>query len=127
MGGLEHQFGGSWRRFGAILGVMVGSGSQMRLGRRLGPSWGCLGSVLEASWAVLGRTRWPTWFQVGSQNEAKIDKKSIQNALNFYMPVGKTIIRFFQDFWNPKPHHVGLKMPSKIYLILERPKRPKLL
>ena len=94
MRALGHHFGGSGRHFGAILGVRVGSGSQMRLGRSLGPSWRRLGGVLKASWAVLGRKRWPTSPQVGSQNGAKIDKKSIQKSINFLMPLGIVILRF---------------------------------
>ena len=45
--------------------------------KRLGPSWKRLGGVLEASWTVLSRKRWPTRFQISSQNGTQIYKKSI--------------------------------------------------
>ena len=73
----------------------------MQVWRSLGSSWAiqnvfggildCLGSVLEglggvleASWAVFGRERWPTWFQLGFQNEVKIAKKSIKHVPTIY-------------------------------------------
>ena len=66
-----------------------------RFWKRLGPSWKRLGAVLEASWAFLGRERWPIWLQVGFQNRAQINKKSIQKLINFLMPLG---IDFWKDF-----------------------------
>ena len=76
--------------------------------RRLGPAWAVqgvlraildrFGTVLEASWAVLGREGWPTWDQLGIQNGAKIDKKSVQKLINFMMSLGINIFRFFSDF-----------------------------
>ena len=103
--------------------------------RRLGPAWAIqgvlraildrLGGVLEASWAVLGRERWPTWVQLGLQNAAKIDEKSVQKLINFMMPLGIDNFRFFSDFWNQKPSHVGSKMYSNIDLILKGVKAEK--
>ena len=69
-----------------------------RLWKRLGPSWKRLGAVVEASWAFLGRERLPIWFQVGFQNRAQINKKSIQKLINFLMPLGIDLFRFFIDF-----------------------------
>ena len=98
-----------------------------RFWKRLGPSWKRLWGVLEASWAVLGRKRLPTWLQVGSQNGAKIYKKSIPKSINCLMPLRIVIFLFFFDFWNQKPNHVGSKMHSKIDFILTNPESPKLL
>ena len=98
-----------------------------RFWKRLGPSWKRLGAVLEASWAFLGRERWPIWFQVGFQNRAQINEKSIQKLINFLMPLGIDLFRFFMDFWKQKPSHVGSKIYSKIDLILKRPKSLKIL
>ena len=105
MGGLGHHLGGSARRFGAILGVRVGSGSQMRLGRRLGPSWRRLGGVLEASWAVLGRKRWPTsppsWLPKRRQN--RFPKSSMFRSI---------FASIFVPFWLQLGTLLGLKMES---------------
>ena len=65
-----------------------------RFWTRLGPSWKRLGAVLEASWAFLGRESWPIWFQVGFQNRAQINKKSIQKLINFLMPLGIDLFGF---------------------------------
>jgi len=43
----------------------------------------------------LGRKRWPTWLQLGSQNESNIDQKSKPKAINFFMPLG---VGFLIDF-----------------------------
>ena len=65
--------GRSWRgleRSGEVLGglggsqgvsggVLRGLGGLLFFWALLGPSWGCLGAVLGASW-------WPTWPQLGS-------------------------------------------------------------
>ena len=52
----------------------------------LAESWGVLGRlgrVSAASWGVLGASWWATWFQLGSQNGAQIDKKSKPKSINF--------------------------------------------
>ena len=87
-----------------------------RLWERLGPCWRRLGGVLEASWAVLGRKRWPTWLQVGSQNAAKINKKSIQNSINFLMPLGGVIFRFSRNFWTQNRAMLARKCIQKSIL-----------
>ena len=115
-GGWTGRLGGQAGRLGGQTGRLGG-----RI-RRLGGWTGRLGGVLEASWAVLGRKRWPTSPQVGSQSGAKIDKKSIQTSINFLMPLGIDIFRFFFDFWSRKPSHVGSKMHSKLKM-LRHPKR----
>ena len=57
-----------------------------RLGGVLGGSWSVLG-LLGVSWGrlrgVLARKRWPTWLQLGSENGAKIDKKSVRKTMQF--------------------------------------------
>ena len=92
--------------------------------RPLGPSWAIqsvfggilesLGSVLELSWAGLGRERWPTWFQLGPQNGARIEKKSKQKSIKILMPLGVGFWKDFCGFWEAKWSQVGAKMGSKI-------------
>ena len=77
------------------------------LGALLGSSWKRPETVLEASWAVLGRERWPTWVQLGFQNAAKIDEKSVPKLINLMIPLGIGICRFFNDFGSQKPSHVA--------------------
>ena len=70
------------RRPGVVLGAL---GASWRVSERLGASWGVLGAswgVLWPSWGRLGasslakgRKTWPTWLQVGFQNQPKIDAK----------------------------------------------------
>ena len=64
------------------------------LGALLGSSWRRPETVLEASWAVLGRERWPTWVQLGFQNAAKSDEKSVPKLINFMLPLGICIFQF---------------------------------
>ena len=73
-----------------------------RFWKRLGPSWKRLGGDLEASLASLVRERWPTWLQVGSENGAQVNKKKIQKLINFLMPLGINLFRFFMAFWIQK-------------------------
>ena len=55
----------------------------------LGASWGPFGvfghpgSLQGVSWARLGASCWPTWLQLGSQIEAKINQKLKQKSINF--------------------------------------------
>ena len=60
--------GGRGLHFGVILGVWAGSGSQMRLGRRLGR---LLGDFQSQDGSNLGPKKVPSW----SQNGVKIDEK----------------------------------------------------
>ena len=46
--------------------------------------------------------RWPTWPQLGSQNGAKMSKKSIQKSNIFLMPLGIDLWVVFGGFWMPK-------------------------
>ena len=85
--------------FWASWGCLGGSWSVLGL---LGVSWGRLeascdrpGGVLGRLGSVLARKRWPTWFQFGSQNGAKIEKKSKPNAIKIWMPLG---VGFLKDF-----------------------------
>ena len=90
-----------------------------------------LGSVFEASWKPPG----PSWVEKGGQHgsklapktKAKSIKKRSKNLSILLMPLGIAISRFFFDFWNQKPSHVGSKMHSKIDFILTNPESPKLL
>ena len=68
---------------------------------------------LDLSCPVLARFSLPTWPQLGSQDGAKIGKKSMQKSIIFLMPLG---IDFWMDlggFWVPKWRQVGTKMGSK--------------
>ena len=51
----------------------------------------------------------PTWPQLGSQDGAKMDKKSMQKSIKKLMHLG---IDFWEDlggFWEGKCSHVGTK------------------
>ena len=50
----------------------------------LGTYLGHLGGILGR----LGRKKWPTWLQLGSQNGAQMDKKSMQKFNEILMPFG---------------------------------------
>ncbi len=86
--------GGSWAFPGAVFGCL--GGILGGLGGVLGPlegvlvSWGRLesfvgrlGGVLGRLGGVLGAFWWATWFQLGSQNGAQINKKSKPKLLSF--------------------------------------------
>ena len=56
---------------------------------------------------------WPTWVQVGPQNRAKIDKKSMQKSIGKLMHLG---IDFWKDvggFLERKWRHVGTQIDQK--------------
>ena len=99
-------------------------------GRPLGASWGILGclggvlgrlvAVLGASWGVLARKRWPTWLQLGSQNGAKIEKKSKPNAIKIWMPLGVGFLKDFGGFGRAKWSQVGIRIASQIDPNFER-------
>ena len=69
--------------------------------------------------------KWPTWPQLGSQNEAKMAKKSMQNFIIFLMPLGIDFWVDFGGFWVPKSSEVGTKMGSKIDVNFEGRKPTK--
>ena len=59
------------------------------------------------------RKMWPTWPQLGSQEGAKMKKKSMQKSIKNLMPLG---IDFWEDlgrFWEPKWSHVGTQIDQK--------------
>ena len=66
------------------------------------------------SGAPLEPKKWPTWSQLGSQNGAKMAKKSIPKSIIFLMPLGIDFWMDFGGFWVPKWSQVGTKMGSKI-------------
>ena len=68
--------GGRGLHFGVILGVWAGSGSQMRLGRRLGR---LLGDFQSQDGSNLGPKKVPSW----SRNGVKIDEKIAQKFDGF--------------------------------------------
>ena len=89
---LESQTGVPHRPLASQPGVPHRPLVVLDLGTLLGASWEPVAAVLEGFWAVLGRERLPTWFQVGPQNGAKINQKSIPKSIIFLMPLGI-------DFW----------------------------
>ena len=69
----------------------------------------------NASWGVLARKKWPTWFQLGSQNGAEIEKRSKQKSINILMALGVRFFRDFGGFWKqngaklaPKSHQKSI-------------------
>ena len=106
--------------FGRLGGVLGGSWSVLGL---LGVSGGVLGrlvTVLGASWGRLGSKRWPTWFQLGFQNGAKIEKKSKPNAIKIWMPLGVGFLKDFGGFGRAKWSQVGIRIASQIDPNFER-------
>ena len=78
------------------------------------PSWEAFGVAPE-------RFLKPTWLQVGLQNRAQIEKKSMQKSIKKSMPAK---IDFWWDlggFWEGKWRQVGIKIVSEIDVNLERP------
>jgi|OM-RGC.v1.026931130 hypothetical protein len=58
------------------------------------------------------RKMWPTWPQLGPQDGAKMEKKTIQTSIKILMHLG---IDFWEDlgrFWEPKWSHVGTKFEA---------------
>ena len=74
----------------------------------------------NASWGVLARKRWPTWLQLGSQNGAKIEKKSKPNAIKIWMPLGVGFLKDFGGFGRAKWSQVGIRIASQIDPNFER-------
>ena len=75
------------------------------------PFWGS-GRVLAPK-CHLGPSWWPTWPQLGSQNGAKIDKKSIQKMIKILMPPETRFLRYFDGFWVDFGGMLASKMESR--------------
>ena len=111
------QNGGSgasfWRVGGSILESFWGSG------RVLAPKC-VLEGVLGGSWAIFRANMAPTWPQVGSQDGAKTEKKSMQKSIKKSMPFK---IRFWSDFGRfleGKWRQVGTKIDQKSMPVAKR-------
>ena len=114
----------SWGLLGPLEGVLVSWGRLESFVGRLGGVLGRLGGVLGSSW-------WATWLQLGPQNRAKIDKKSMQKTIKILMPLrigffmnfcrfwmanGRMLASQIEDFSNFWPS----KRPSKFHRFLHR-------
>ena len=86
----------------------------------LGVSWGRLGASCGRPWGVLARKRWPTWFQLGPQNGARIEKKSKQKSIKILMALGVKFLKDFGGFGMAKWSQVGTRIASKIDPNFER-------
>ena len=64
--------------------------------------------------------KWPTRPQLGSQNGAKMAKKSMQKCIFFWMPLGIDLWVDFGGIWIQKSSQVDAKMASKINVNSER-------
>ena len=112
------------RRLGRVLGALGASWGGP------GVSWGvfgCLGgvigrlvAVLGASWGVLARKRWPTWLQLGPQNEPRITKKSMPKSIKILMALGVGFLKDFGGFGKAKWSQVGIRIASQIDRNFER-------
>ena len=71
------------------------------------------------------RKMWPTWPQLGSQEGAKMKKKSMQKSIKNLMPLGMDFCEDFIAFFVPKCSQVGTKMASKIDINFEGRKPTK--
>ena len=118
---------GSWASLGTVLGVLWAV-----LEASWGATWtvlvvfGCLGGVmgrlvgvLGASWGALARKRWPTWLQLGPQNEARIEKKSKLKSIKILMALGVGFLKDFGGFGRVKWSQVGTKIEPKIHVNIE--------
>ena len=56
---------------------------------------------------------WPTWLQIGFQNRANIDEKSIEKSIQNLMHLGIDFLVDFGGFWEGKWRHVGPKIEQK--------------
>ena len=61
----------------------------------------------------------PTWPQLGSQEGAKMKKKSMQKSIKNLMPLGIDFWEDFGGFWEPKWSQVGTKIEPKIHVNIE--------
>ena len=125
------QNGAKMKGFGRLGDVLGGSWSVLGL---LGVSWGRLeascerpGGVLGRLGSVLARKRWPTWFQLGPQNGARIEKKSKQKSIKILMALGIDFGEGFEGSGVQKWSHVGTQMEPKMDLMLRTPKIKKTL
>ena len=85
MGDFEALLGASGRR-GAVLGLLGPGGSAG------GP---------------------PIWPQLGSQDGAKMEKKSMQKSIKNLMHLGIDFWKDLEGFWEPKWSHVGTQIDRK--------------
>ena len=60
--------------------------------------------------------KWPRWPQVGSQNGAKNDKKTMQKSIKILVPLGVGFWSVFGGFLGAKWSQVGTKNAPKIDL-----------
>ena len=56
---------------------------------------------------------WPTWPQLGSQDGAKMEKKSMQKSIKNLMHLGIDFWKDLEGFWEPKWSHVGTQIDQK--------------
>ena len=92
---------------------------KIRFGSLLAPS-DRPGGILGRLGGILARKRWPTWLQLGSQNGAKIEKKSKPNATKIWMPLGVGFLKDFGGFGKAKWSQVGIRIASQIDPNFER-------
>ena len=59
------------------------------------------------------RKMWPTWPQLGSQDGAKMEKKSMQKSIKNLMHLGIDFWKDLEGFWEPKWSHVGTQIDQK--------------
>ena len=71
--------------------------------------------------APIWRKMWPTWPQLGSQDGAKMEKKSMQKSIKNLMHLGIDFWKDLEGFWEPKWSHVGTQRRPKRHLILKAP------
>ena len=56
---------------------------------------------------------WPTWPQLGSQDGAKMEKKSMQISIKNLMHLGIDFWKDLEGYWEPKWSHVGTQIDQK--------------
>ena len=56
---------------------------------------------------------WPTWPQLGFQDGAKMEKKSMQKSIKNLMHLGIDFWKDLEGFWEPKWSHVGTQIDQK--------------
>jgi hypothetical protein len=60
--------------------------------------------------------------QVGCQNGAKSDQKTITKSINTLIPFGIDVRQDYDPSWGPKENQVGTNIEAKRLFMLERPK-----
>ena len=91
-------------------------GHQNRGPRAPKSSSGRMLGVLSARTRFGGRLvarEWPTWPQLGSQDGAKMEKKSMQKSIKKLMHLGIDFWKDLEGFWEPKWSHVGTQIDQK--------------